>query len=289
MSGKRLRLLLLTHGSPKATAIIERLLTLRCAEVAGIVVETAQTRPYSLRDKLRRSIRYDGYGGALAKVARKLLPKRRRTATNTAQPSPESHARLQELAAHHNVAVYFVENFHLPASIELMRALAPDLGVVLGTNILKESVFAIPRLGSINVHQGLAPYYRGGPPVFWELFNGEREIGLTVHFVAAKVDTGDIIAQETLPLVYDAARGLDYEAVIADYRERLSARAAELVPQAVRLLAEGRVELRAQNLELGKRYRLPTKAEKDELRHRLRERLRAANRPATAEAETTNG
>ncbi len=73
-------------------------------------------------------------------------------------------------------------------------------------NIIKESVFSIPRFGSINIHQGLAPIYRGGPTVFWELFNGENEIGITVHFVAPKVDTGDIILQKTLPLEYDFSR-----------------------------------------------------------------------------------
>ena len=118
-------------------------------------------------------------------------------------------------------------------SIELMRQANADLGVVLGTNILKESVFTIPRRGSINLHQGLAPYYRGCPAIFWELFNGEREIGLTIHFVESKVDTGEIILQRTVPLEYDYSYGLNYEAFISDYRQKLIVPCANLVAEAV--------------------------------------------------------
>jgi methionyl-tRNA formyltransferase len=162
-----------------------------------------------------------------------------------------------------------------------MRATRSDLGVVYGTNILKESVFAIPRLGSLNLHQGLVPFYRGGPVLFWELFNGEREVGVTVHTVAAKVDAGEIVAQETLPLDYDyEAHGLDFESFIERFREeRMRALSARLVAEAVRMIAEGTARARPQDLSLGRRYRLPTKSEKDELRRRLRRRRREAQSP----------
>ncbi len=281
MSAKKMRLLILTHGSPKAVVIIERLLTLECAEIAGIFVETETSKSHTLPEKIKRSIRYDGLGGTLKKYAGKLLGSFRK-----AKSSPQSNVeRLRTLAIDSGAPLHLVRNFHLPESLELMRQAAADLGVVLGTNILKESVFSIPRLGSINTHQGLAPYYRGGPPVFWELFNDEREVGLTVHFVAAKVDTGDIIVQETLPLFYDYACGVNYEPFITAFRDKLSDRAADLVPQAVQLLADGTANLQPQNIELGKRYRLPVKKEKDELRYRLRQRMQVRKPLMTEKAE----
>jgi folate-dependent phosphoribosylglycinamide formyltransferase PurN len=281
MSGKKMRLLILTHGSPKAAVIIERLLALECAEIAGIFLETETSKSYRLPEKIRRSIRYDGVGGTLKKYSRKLLSRFRPTG-----PSSQSGVeRLRILAADSGAPLHLVRNFHLPESLELMRQADSDLGVVLGTNILKESVFAIPRLGSINTHQGLAPYYRGGPPVFWELFNDESEVGITVHFVAAKVDTGDIIVQDTLPLAYDYSYGSNYEPFIAAFRDKLSDRAADLVPRAIQQLADGTANLRPQNIELGKRYRLPVKKEKDELRYRLRQRIKAESPLMIEEAE----
>lgn len=289
MSSRKLRLMILTHGSRTASAIIERILALPRTEIAGIYVETQTSRSYSLSEKVTRSIRYDGYGGTLLKVANKFFKRSNQDGKIAASPSQKSHDYLHDVAAAAGVPLHFVANYHLPETLELMRAAEPDLGVVLGTNILKESVFSIPRFGSINTHQGLAPYYRGGPPVFWELFNDESEVGLTVHFVAAKVDTGDIIVQETLPLRYDYSYGLNFEYFIADYREKLALRATELVPQAIRMLAEGTATLKPQNIELGKRYRLPIKKEKNELRRRLRQRMRRENRSPANNLEVGNG
>src|SRR5262249_43692862 len=188
---------------------------------------------------------------------------------------------VENLAVASGIPLHYVANFHSPEVIEQMRRVNADLGVVLGTNILKESVFRIPRLGSINVHQGLAPYYRGCPALFWELFNDEREVGVPVHFVESKVDTGGIVGQETVPLDYDSAYGLDSEAFIEAYREGLKGRCAALLAEAVRSLALGTARVTRQNLQLGKRYRLPVKREKDEMRRRLRERRRLSVRQAT--------
>lgn len=285
----KLRVILLTHGG--AEEVLSRLCALRSAEVVGLFVETesASAPRRSLREKLARSVRYDGYAATAAKFARQLAG-RGRAAEETFASVRDSHARLRELAAANNVPTRFVPNFHAAESLALMRAAGADLGVVYGTNILKESVFKIPRLGSINLHQGLAPVYRGGPPVFWELYNGEREIGLTVHFVEPQVDTGDIVLQEAVPLEYDFARyRLDYDAFIADFRERLRSRCAAIVAEAVSLIAEGAAERRAQDTTRGRRYRLPVKREKDELRRRLRSRSRESARAAHESAREAEG
>jgi methionyl-tRNA formyltransferase len=153
-----------------------------------------------------------------------------------------------------------------------MRSVTPDHAVIYGTNIIKEDVFTIPRLGSINLHQGRAPYYRGGPPVFWELYNDESSVGLTVHYVEAKVDSGAIVLQDTVPLAYDYSYGSDYQAFLNDFRNQLRGRSAEIVVEAVRLIALGIDTPIKQDVSVGKRYRLPLKSEKDELRRRLKAR-----------------
>ncbi|HYP26960.1 MAG TPA: formyltransferase family protein [Blastocatellia bacterium] len=277
MIDKKLRVIVLTHGGSEKA--IEHLLALNNIEMRGIFIETETEPRRSLREKVRRSLRYDGYrataGKLLGKAARALAHKLARSAREDAA-APGRYERLCEIAQAGGVPVQFVASYHSPQAAESMRAAAADLGVVLGTNILKESVFNIPRLGSINLHQGLAPFYRGGPPVFWELFNGESEVGLTVHFVASKVDTGEIVLQESVPLAYDYSYGLDFEAFIEDYRRQLADRSASLVAEAVRQISEGSYVTRPQDTSLGKRYRLPVKGEKDELRRRLSKRRAGA-------------
>ena len=271
MSERKLRVIVLTHGGCELA--VQKLLDLQEVELAAIFVETNVLRRRPLREKLARSIRYDGYLATAQKLARKTL----QIGGSTDQDSEAiaiSRDQLQRLAKENGVRLNLVENYHSEESLALLREASADLGLLLGTNILRESVFQVPRLGSINLHQGLAPYYRGGPSVFWELFNGEREIGLTIHAVAPKVDTGDIIVQRTLPLEYDYSYGLDYEAFIADFRRKLQLPCANLIVDAVRLLANGSAAPVPQDASRGTRYRLPTKKEKDELRRRLRERRR---------------
>lgn len=284
-SDKKFRVILLTHGG--ADLVLERLLEVEGVEVSGVFVETETTPRRGWREKLRRSIRYDGWAATASKLAGQLLG--RRPGADAAAAGAGRDA-LRETCAARGVPFHLVANYHTEAAAELLRAAGADLGVIYGTNIIRESVFRIPRLGSINLHQGLAPFYRGGPPVFWELYNGEREVGLTVHFVAAKVDTGAVLLQETVPLAYDDdEHGDDFEAFIEVYTARLRARSAELVARAVGLIAEGTHEARPQDTSLGKRYRLPTKREKDELRRRLRARRREAGASPESRAADAEG
>ena len=266
VNGEKFRVVVLTHGG--ADEVLQRLAESE-VEVVGVIVETETIRQYNFQDKLRRSIRYDGYLATLSKVLKKLLRHAENTETVMAE---ESRNQLEKIAQRLNVPFYTVENYHSQEAIELLRSTEPDLGVIYGTNIIKESVFSVPKLGSINLHQGLAPYYRGGPPIFWELFNGEAELGLTVHYVAAKVDSGDIILQETIPLEYSYEYDLDYERFIDDLSPKLKTPCARLVAEAVHLIAAGSATPKKQDSTLGKRYRLPVKAEKNELRRRLRAR-----------------
>ncbi len=274
MSETNLRIILLTHGADEE--IINALAAIESVTLTGIFVETETVRYYNWREKIRRSIRYYGYFGTLAKFWRKLTSLGKRQERDEAALK-KNLSRFSEVAQGRGVPIHYLANYHSEDSLALMRKANADLGIIYGTNILKESVYKIPRLGSINLHQGRVPYYRGGPPVFWELFNDETEVGVTVHFVEPKVDTGEVIIQKTFPLIYDYSYGLDYESFIADFRAKLMKRCPALMAEAVRQIAEGTVKPWRQNIELGRRYRLPIKKEKDEMKRRLKKRLSIAS------------
>lgn len=257
-----MRVVLLTHGG--ADLVIDRLAKLDGIELTDVFIETVTTPRRGSAEKIKRSLKYDGFGNTIKKVW---------LSGGTAPRGGPNADQTREAAAELGITVHEIDSFHSDTSIALMKAANADLGVIYGTNIIKESVFAIPKLGSVNLHQGLAPLYRGGPPVFWELYNGENEIGLTAHFVAATVDTGDIVLQQRIQLAYDPAFGLDFESFIDHYRAGLRAESARLVADAVAAIATGDFQRTQQDTTLGKRYRLPTKKEKDELRRRLKARL----------------
>jgi hypothetical protein len=71
---------------------------------------------------------------------------------------------------------------------------ATDVAVSLDNALISEATFTVPARGTINVHHGAVPDYRGGPPVFWELADGRDTVGFTVHRIDAGIDTGPVLA-----------------------------------------------------------------------------------------------
>ncbi len=108
---------------------------------------------------------------------------------------------LQSDCQANGVQFFIVDDIHSEAALEFVRRLDADLGLVFGTKILKPALFEIPKQGSINIHKRKVPDYRGGGAVgLWELLDDQKEIGVTVHRVEAKVDVGGVIRSALIPI-----------------------------------------------------------------------------------------
>ena len=79
---------------------------------------------------------------------------------------------------------------------EIIQEHTPDLTIVSGAPILRANMFSIPRFGTLNVHRGISPEYRGESTIFWPLYYRDyNRIGITLHFIDEGVDTGLRVAQ----------------------------------------------------------------------------------------------
>lgn len=108
---------------------------------------------------------------------------------------------VAELARSRRIPVYTPSGPNTPDFIDFIRGLAPDLIFSFYyRRLLCRELLEIPRLGGINLHGSLLPKYRGRSPVNWVLVNGERETGVTLHYMAEKADAGDIIAQKRVAI-----------------------------------------------------------------------------------------
>lgn len=228
------------------------------------VVRGPLPRP-TLRNKLKRTWRRDGLVGVVAAVARIVLRPLR--ATPNARPPVAPVAGVPQ----HEVTSLNAEDCRA-----LLRTLDLDLAVLDGTNILKPETFNIPRLGSINLHCGTLPRYRGAPPAFWELMAGEREVGVTVHQVSAEIDAGAIFAEGSCPL--DPAPAGDPVAH-ADrvWREALRPLGLQLICRTVLALARDEAESRPQPQASTPANRMPSRRERRELREVVAARRRGAD------------
>lgn len=117
------------------------------------------------------------------------------------------------------------------AFVEALRELNPDLGIVIAFRMLPEIVWALPRLGTFNLHASLLPQYRGAAPINWALINGERRTGVTTFLLNHEIDQGVILDQVETPIDPADNAGTLYE--------RLMRIGAQLVTQTVDRIAAG--------------------------------------------------
>ena len=140
---------------------------------------------------------------------------------------------LREVAIANRRPWVSVDRLSAAATMGRLTALAPDLIVVAAFGqILKGPMLDLPPHGVVNVHPSLLPKYRGPNPFYWVLERGERETGVTVHYMDEGVDTGDTILQQTLQIASsESERSL---------QRRSAALAASLLLRAIDLIANGR-------------------------------------------------
>lgn len=92
------------------------------------------------------------------------------------------------------------EKLKAPEFVETLAALKPDLGIVIAFRMLPEIVWAMPRLGTFNLHASLLPQYRGAAPINWAVINGETETGVTTFLLNHEIDRGAILGQVRVPI-----------------------------------------------------------------------------------------
>lgn len=227
-------------------------------EVSSVtVVESPPIRSRSMWRRLRLTYRRFGIVGTFLRVVKKVSQR------NTRASVPEGNPK------HH----FVVSSFHSEEGLRVLEDLAPDLMVVDGTYILQESVFSIPHLGTVNLHCGYLPDYRGSPPVFWELFEGEDTVGVSIHMVTADLDGGPILARRRFPI--DPAPPTDpLEYCSTIWREVLRPAGIEMICNAIRSAAAGTLRAEPQPKDEGTTYRSPDFRQKKELRRRVAARRR---------------
>ena len=107
---------------------------------------------------------------------------------------------VKEVAEENNIPVLQPIKLKNEDFIEELKSLKADLFVVVAFRMLPQSVWILPRKGTINLHTSLLPNYRGAAPINWVLINGEKETGITTFFIDKQIDSGAIIQQEKIAL-----------------------------------------------------------------------------------------
>lgn len=137
-----------------------------------------------------------------------------------------------------HIPVLQPDNLKDPTFIEELRALKPDLQIVVAFRMLPELVWSTPSMGTFNLHASLLPQYRGAAPINHVLMNGETETGVTTFFIDEKIDTGKILLQKRTAIGDDETAG--------ELHDRLMDLGALLVLETVHQLSGGKLEALSQ-------------------------------------------
>lgn len=124
------------------------------------------------------------------------------------------------------------EKVNAPAAIDAIRALRPDVIVVVAFGqILRKELLTLAPHGCINGHFSILPKYRGAAPVQAAVLAGEKITGVTIMQMDEHMDTGDILLQALEPICSDDSAG--------DLMERLAILCGVAMPKALKYLIMG--------------------------------------------------
>ena len=126
------------------------------------------------------------------------------------------------------------EKLRDPEFVGQLQALQPDLGIVIAFRMLPEVIWAMPKLGTFNLHASLLPQYRGAAPINWAIINGETETGITTFLLNHAIDEGAILGQTKV--------AIGPEENVGELYDRLMTLGPSLVLETVERLAAGKVQ-----------------------------------------------
>ncbi|MFI3266682.1 MAG: methionyl-tRNA formyltransferase [Rikenellaceae bacterium] len=148
---------------------------------------------------------------------------------------------VKQFATSVGIPVLQPEKLRDEAFISELETLNADLFVVVAFRMLPEVVWAMPKLGTFNLHASLLPKYRGAAPINWAIINGETKTGVTTFMLNHNIDEGDMLFQREVEILHEDTIGTLYE--------KLMYVGADLITETVDALAEGRATRHVQSEE----------------------------------------
>ena len=137
------------------------------------------------------------YGlSGMARLSGRLI-KSRLAGKLSKKPGASHYDTLAQLCRAYRIRHAPIGNPNDSGFVKSIRARSPDLLVsVACPYILKEPLLTVAPRGAINIHHAPLPHYKGMMPTFWQMYHGEKSVGLTIHYMVAKVDEGEILFQD---------------------------------------------------------------------------------------------
>ncbi len=114
---------------------------------------------------------------------------------------------VKQFALNQKLNILQPSNLKDPDFLETLKNLQADIQIVVAFRMLPKAVWAMPKLGTFNLHASLLPDYRGAAPINWAIINGETKTGVSTFFINQKIDTGAILLQKEIEISPSCSAG----------------------------------------------------------------------------------
>jgi methionyl-tRNA formyltransferase len=111
-----------------------------------------------------------------------------------------NQSAVKQFALNQKLNILQPSNLKDPDFLETLKELQADIQIVVAFRMLPKAVWAMPKLGTFNLHASLLPDYRGAAPINWAIINGETKTGVSTFFINEKIDTGAILLQKEVEI-----------------------------------------------------------------------------------------
>lgn len=111
-----------------------------------------------------------------------------------------SYSDVKKYALEHNLPLLQPANLKDEGFVEELRSIGAQLFIVIAFRMLPEVVWAMPPMGTFNLHASLLPRYRGAAPINRAVMNGDSVTGVTTFMLKHEIDTGDVLCQESIEI-----------------------------------------------------------------------------------------
>jgi methionyl-tRNA formyltransferase len=115
------------------------------------------------------------------------------------------YVRIENIAvlcSENNIPFFKTTSINSEHTVELFKASGADIGLSLGNGYISRKVFTILPYGMLNIHHEILPTYQNAQSVIWQIYNGSKNTGYTIHKINEKIDSGEIIYQQQLPIIF---------------------------------------------------------------------------------------
>lgn len=171
------------------------------------------------------------------------------------------HYSLAQLCSSYGIPVMCENDINTGHFHEKLKEMNLDLIIsVAAPLIFKSDLIQIPTHGCINIHNGKLPRYRGMLPNFWQMYHGEKSVGITIHEINPGIDDGRIILQRDV--------GIDPDDTLESLIGRTKRIGARFMIEAIDLIRSGNVIYTENPSSAGSYFSFPTRKDAKEFKRR---------------------